>query len=87
MLCVIVLWLRCLGKSAPKKQSCGGSAVQDVAKICIKPARESYFGHENCTKQRHAASENCKNMRHEKLQLTTDVKFTRTFFLVTASDL
>ena len=42
MLCFsIVLWLRMLGKSAPKNGSCGGSAAQDVAKICATPARES----------------------------------------------
>ena len=29
----IVLWLRWLGKSAPKNGSCGGSAAQDVAKF------------------------------------------------------
>ena len=42
MLCFsIVLWLRCLRKSAPKNGSCGGSAAQDDAKICTMPARES----------------------------------------------
>ena len=37
----VVLWLHWLGKSAPKNGSCGGSAAQDVAKICTTPARES----------------------------------------------
>ena len=37
----IVLWLRRLGKSAPKNGSCRGSAAQDVAKLCTTPARES----------------------------------------------
>ena len=42
MLCFsIVLWLRWLRKSAPKNGSCGGSAAQDVAKICTTPARKS----------------------------------------------
>ena len=41
MLCFsIVLWLGSLGKSGPKNGSCGGSAAQDVAKICTTPARE-----------------------------------------------
>ena len=35
MLCFsIVLWLRRLGKSAPIKGGCGGSAAQDVAPRC-----------------------------------------------------
>ena len=36
-----VLWLRRLGKSAPKNGSCGGPATQDAAKICARPWRES----------------------------------------------
>ena len=36
----IVLWLGSLGKSGPKNGSCGGSAAQDVVKICTTPARE-----------------------------------------------
>ena len=42
MLCFsIVLRLRRLAKSALKNGSCGGSAAQDVNKICTTPARES----------------------------------------------
>ena len=42
MLCFsIVSWLRRFAKVAPKNGSCGGSAAQDVAKICTTPARES----------------------------------------------
>ena len=44
MLCFsIVFWLRRLGKSAPKNErvQCGGSAAQDVAKICTTLWRES----------------------------------------------
>ena len=42
MLCFsIVLWVRWLGKSAPKNGSCGGSAAKDVAKIRTTPAHES----------------------------------------------
>ena len=42
MVCLsIVLWLRRLGKSAPKTGGCGGSAAQDVAKICTTLWRES----------------------------------------------
>ena len=36
-----LLWLRRLGKSAPKTGGCGGSAAQDVAKICTTLRRES----------------------------------------------
>ena len=42
MLCFsIVSWLRGFAKSGPKNGSCGGSAAQDVDKICTTPARES----------------------------------------------
>ena len=42
MLCFsIVLLLRRLAKVGPKNGSCGGSAAQDVDKICTTPARES----------------------------------------------
>ena len=42
MLCFsIVSWPRGLAKSAPKNGSCGGSAAQDVNKICTTPAHES----------------------------------------------
>ena len=37
----IVLWLRRLGKSAPKNGSCGGPTAEDVAKICTTLWRES----------------------------------------------
>ena len=36
-----VFWLRRLGKSAPKDGSCGGSAAEDVAKLCTTLWRES----------------------------------------------
>ena len=36
----IVSWLGSLGKSGSKNGSCGGSAAQDVAKICTTRARE-----------------------------------------------
>ena len=42
MLCFsIVSWLRRFAKVGPKNGSCGGSAAQDVDKICTTPARES----------------------------------------------
>ena len=42
MLCFsVVSWLRRLAKVGPKNGSCGGSAAQDVGKICTTPARES----------------------------------------------
>ena len=42
MLCFsIVLSLQRLAKVGPKNGSCGGSAAQDVAKICTTAARES----------------------------------------------
>ena len=42
MLCFsIVLWLRRLGKSAPKNGSSGEAAAQDVAKICTTLWREN----------------------------------------------
>ena len=42
MLCFsIVLTLQRLAKVGPKNGSCGGSAAQDVGKICTTPARES----------------------------------------------
>ena len=42
MLCFsIVLTLQRLAKVGPKNRSCGGSAAQDVDKICTTPARES----------------------------------------------
>ena len=37
----IVSWLRRFAKVGPKNGSCGGSAAQDVDKICTTPARES----------------------------------------------
>ena len=37
----IVLWLCWLAKSASKNGSCGGSAAQDVDKICATLWRES----------------------------------------------
>ena len=36
-----VSWLRRLAKVGPKNGSCGGSAAQDVDKICTTAARES----------------------------------------------
>ena len=42
----IALWLRKLEKLAPKRGWCGGSAVQDVAKICTTLWRER-FGNQN----------------------------------------
>ena len=42
MLCFsIVSWLQRFAKVGPKNGSCGGSAAQDVDKICTTPARES----------------------------------------------
>ena len=42
MLCFsVVSWLRRLAKVGPKNGSCGGSAAQDVHKICTTPARQS----------------------------------------------
>ena len=42
MLCFFhSLWLRRLAKSAPKNGSCGGSAAQDVDKICTTLWREN----------------------------------------------
>ena len=37
----IVLWLRRLAKSGSKSGSCGGSAAQDVPKICTTLWRQS----------------------------------------------
>ena len=39
----IVSWFRGFAKVGPKSGNCEGSAVQDVNKICITPARESDF--------------------------------------------
>ena len=42
MLCFsVVLWLCRLAKVGPKNGSCGGSAAQDIHKICTTPARQS----------------------------------------------
>ena len=42
MLCFSIdSWLRGLGKVGPKSGSCGGSAAQDVDKICATPAHEN----------------------------------------------